>query len=163
MELTHRAPDRVSRGHRPMFSSSDDSSMLNQILATHAPDGREFEVCQVLRVLESVFRRAKPTASGAVPVRKIKFTLLSRSWIPYAIILQEGQPQSEIPDDAAIRDTLEFLADTINRVACEVLSCPNNPTATVEISFFPCKNFLIRNQCRVASSPSGITITEYII
>ncbi|OWM89700.1 protein SIEVE ELEMENT OCCLUSION B-like [Punica granatum] len=100
MELSQRAPRGVSRD-RLMFSSSDDNAMLKQIVSTHAPDGREFEVRPMLHLVEDIFKRSEVTGPGMVPA---------------------GQPHSDILDDRIIRDMLEFLSYTINRVACE-MSC----------------------------------------
>ncbi|PKA54490.1 hypothetical protein AXF42_Ash000324 [Apostasia shenzhenica] len=48
------------RGDRHMFSSSDDSMVMKQILDTHSPEGRDVEVRPVLHVVEDVLRRATP-------------------------------------------------------------------------------------------------------
>ena len=45
-----------------MFSSSDDTAMMKQIQATHAPDGRgrEFSLKSLLHIVEVIFLRASP-------------------------------------------------------------------------------------------------------
>ena len=56
-----------SRSDRHLFSTSDDNAMMRQILATHAPDGREFDVKPVLNIIEDVMHRAAPTIPGMTP------------------------------------------------------------------------------------------------
>ncbi|KAK4762508.1 hypothetical protein SAY86_008276 [Trapa natans] len=101
MELLHRVPQRASKGDRVMFSSSEDNAMLKQVLSTHTPDGREFEVRHVLQVVEGIFHRAKPTVPDTV---------------------HESQLHMNISDERIISDMLEYLSYTINKVACE-MSC----------------------------------------
>uniref|UniRef100_A0A2P2JAK9 Sieve element occlusion N-terminal domain-containing protein n=1 Tax=Rhizophora mucronata TaxID=61149 RepID=A0A2P2JAK9_RHIMU len=48
----------LPRSERSMFSSSDDNATMRQIQATHAPDGREFAVKHLLRIVEDIFQRA---------------------------------------------------------------------------------------------------------
>ena len=58
-------PHQKTRRERNMFTSSDDTAMMKQILATHAPDGRdEFSVKPLLRIVEDIFHRA---TSAPVP------------------------------------------------------------------------------------------------
>lgn len=94
-----------SRGERGLFSSSDDNVMMKQITATHAPDGREFDVKPLLHVIEDIMHRATPAVPG----------------IPHAT-----QAQLEAMDEKAVysgfSDMLELLAYPINRIACEI-SC----------------------------------------
>jgi len=52
-------PQKMRR-ERSMFSSSDDTAMMKQIQATHAPDGREFSVKPLLHIVEDIFLRAAP-------------------------------------------------------------------------------------------------------
>ena len=52
-------PQKMRR-ERSMFSSSDDTAMMKQIQATHAPDGREFPVKPLLHIVEDIFLRAAP-------------------------------------------------------------------------------------------------------
>jgi len=51
-----------------MFSASDDSTMLKQIVATHAPDGRDVDVSPILAIAEDVFRRAALRLDGMTEV-----------------------------------------------------------------------------------------------
>lgn len=67
MALVSKIPQR-RHAERLMFSSSDDNAMLKQIQATHAPDGREVDVGDLLHVIEEIFQHAKPIidTSGVV-------------------------------------------------------------------------------------------------
>ncbi|KAM7484165.1 hypothetical protein LguiA_000174 [Lonicera macranthoides] len=95
-----------SRGDRHMFSTSDDNAMMRQILATHAPDGRELDVKPILNIIEDIMHRATPTIPGMTP--------------------HGAQAQLDEMDDKALHnglaDMLELLAYTINRISCEI-SC----------------------------------------
>lgn len=53
---------------RHMFSTSDDNAMLRQVQATHAPDGREFNVKPLLYIIEDIFQRAAPSFPGFIQV-----------------------------------------------------------------------------------------------
>ncbi|GAB2220445.1 hypothetical protein Drorol1_Dr00008096 [Drosera rotundifolia] len=93
------------RGERHMFSTSDDNAMLNQVRATHAPDGREIEVKPLLQIVDDIFHLAAPIIPGTV----------------------EGpQAHAETLDNkafhAALSDTVDLLAYTISRISCEI-SC----------------------------------------
>lgn len=63
-------PHRVqkARGERHMFATSDDNAMMRQIQATHAPDGREFNVKPLLYIIEDIFQRATPSVPGFIQV-----------------------------------------------------------------------------------------------
>ncbi|XP_077253093.1 protein SIEVE ELEMENT OCCLUSION B-like [Tasmannia lanceolata] len=90
---------QMIRGERHLFSSSDDSAVMKQILTTHAPDGREFDVRPLLSVVEDILQRATPT-----------------------IVI--GQQAHEAMDDktqqVGLVGMLEALAYTIHKIACEV-------------------------------------------
>lgn len=49
------------KADRHLFSSSDDSVVMKQILATHSPDGRDINTRPLLRIVEDVLQRATPT------------------------------------------------------------------------------------------------------
>lgn len=72
--VSHRAETATQRTHnlikseRHFFSSSDDSGMMKQILATHQPDGREVDCRSLLNVIEDIFHRATPTVATATQV-----------------------------------------------------------------------------------------------
>ncbi|GAB4825596.1 hypothetical protein Ancab_008469 [Ancistrocladus abbreviatus] len=51
-----------------MFSTSDDNAMLNQIWATHAPDGRDIDVKPLLQVIDDIFLLAAPVIPGAAQI-----------------------------------------------------------------------------------------------
>lgn len=51
-----------------MFSSSDDQVMMKQILAAHAPDGREIPVKLFLQIVEDIFHRVTIAAPDIVQV-----------------------------------------------------------------------------------------------
>lgn len=46
-----------------MFAASDDSAMMKQIHATHAPDGRELDAKPLLNIVEDIFLRAAAMSS----------------------------------------------------------------------------------------------------
>lgn len=58
--------EAITRSGRRMFSASDDSAMLKQVQATHAPDGREVDVRPILSIIEDIFRRATPSGIDEV-------------------------------------------------------------------------------------------------
>lgn len=43
-----------------MFSSSDDSAMMKQVVGTHSPDGRDVELEPILKVIEDTLHHAIP-------------------------------------------------------------------------------------------------------
>lgn len=51
---------QLAKTDRRMLSASDDNAMTKQVLATHAPDGREVDVKPILLIVEEVIRRATP-------------------------------------------------------------------------------------------------------
>lgn len=51
-----------------MFSASDDTAMMKQIQATHAPDGREIEVKPIIQIIEDILRRATPNIDDVLNV-----------------------------------------------------------------------------------------------
>ncbi|OAY25625.1 protein SIEVE ELEMENT OCCLUSION B [Manihot esculenta] len=68
IKQTPTSLQKLIKGDRLMFSSSDDTAMTNQIQATHSPDGREFDVKPLLQLVEDIFTRAAPTIDAlAVP------------------------------------------------------------------------------------------------
>lgn len=97
---------KLIRRDRRLFSSSDDNVMSKQILATHAPDGREVDVRPLLHIIEDILKRATPSIE--------------------AIVAQGTQAHTESLDDktnqASSISVLEPLADIIDRLACE-LTC----------------------------------------
>ncbi|KDP26703.1 hypothetical protein JCGZ_17861 [Jatropha curcas] len=102
-------PHKSSRAERHMFSSSDDNTMMKQIQATHAPDGREFAVKPLLHVVEDIFQRAKPTGLAT-------------------LVHHQGAHQAQLDalEEKALQngfyEMLEVLSYTINKISCEI-SC----------------------------------------
>ncbi|XP_059657798.1 protein SIEVE ELEMENT OCCLUSION B-like [Cornus florida] len=95
------------RTDRSVFSSSDDNAMMKQILATHAPDGREFDVKPILLIVEDVMRCSTPTIPGIVHGNQA----------PVADALDEDRTLH-----SGFSDMLELLAYTTNKISCEI-SC----------------------------------------
>ncbi|KAI6686631.1 hypothetical protein NL676_032544 [Syzygium grande] len=97
MALVSKIPQR-RHAERLMFSSSDDNAMLKQIQATHAPDGREVDVGDLLHVIEEIFQHAKPVidTSGA------------------------ARPPLDVLDSRDLREMLELLSYTIHKISCEM-------------------------------------------
>ncbi|GMY14995.1 protein SIEVE ELEMENT OCCLUSION B-like [Fagus crenata] len=90
--------------HR-MFSASDDSTMMKQIQATHAPDGRELDVRPILLVIEDILRRATPSIDG--------------------VLHGTREHVDTVEDSASLADfdgIIEALAYIIHKISCEI-SC----------------------------------------
>ncbi|KAF7130283.1 hypothetical protein RHSIM_Rhsim10G0033600 [Rhododendron simsii] len=85
-----------------LLTTSDDNFMMKQIMATHTPNGREFNVRPLLHVVEDVMHRATPIIPGIANARL------------------------EALDEKALHsgfsDMLELLPYPINRIAREI-SC----------------------------------------
>lgn len=69
-----RLSDRGTR----TFSASDDSAMMRQIQATHAPDGRTVDVGPILSIIEGIFRHAAPSIDNVLNVRIRWLALIER-------------------------------------------------------------------------------------
>ncbi|KAK8502857.1 hypothetical protein V6N13_003326 [Hibiscus sabdariffa] len=95
-----RALIRGDRGS--MLSMSDDNVMMNQILATHAPDGREFDVRPLLYLVEDILNRA---------TQHVDF--LVKGTLAQAELEERAQQANHIA-------MLEALTFTIDRIACEL-------------------------------------------
>ncbi|RVW78585.1 Protein SIEVE ELEMENT OCCLUSION B [Vitis vinifera] len=82
---------------------SDDNMMVKQIHATHAPDGREFDVKPLFQLVEDILNRATP---GVDP------------------LISSAQTRIETSDDRANQASfialLEALSFTIDRISCEI-------------------------------------------
>lgn len=61
MMAAQAAQKMLVKSERHPFSSSDDASVVKQILATHTPDGREVDVRALLHIVEDVLQRSTPT------------------------------------------------------------------------------------------------------
>lgn len=76
------------KGDRHLFSTSDDSAVIRQIVATHSPDGRDVDTRPLMRLIEDILRRATPTVVVAVDIYRRLFVrlnhfvldLMSLSW-----------------------------------------------------------------------------------
>ncbi|KAJ9708743.1 hypothetical protein PVL29_000655 [Vitis rotundifolia] len=108
-------PDKVQRvrqssGDR-MFAS-DDNAIMKQIHAIHVPDGRDFDVKPLLRIVENILIRttSSTTLTPALP----------------GIPLGSTQAQLDALEDKTLQDgssnMIDLLAHTINKISCEI-SC----------------------------------------
>ncbi|WOL11313.1 hypothetical protein Cni_G20075 [Canna indica] len=90
---------KADRGH--LFSASDDTAVMKQILSTHSPDGREIDTRPLLHLVEDILQRATPT-----------------------VIMTPGQAHHEMLEEGVHRmelvGMLEALAYTIHRISCEI-------------------------------------------
>ncbi|XP_065006599.1 protein SIEVE ELEMENT OCCLUSION B-like isoform X1 [Musa acuminata AAA Group] len=90
------------KGDRHLFSASDDSVVLKQILGTHSPDGRDVDARPLLRLVEDILQRATPT------------------------VIVTPQAPAELVEDKVhhveVVAMLEALAYTVHRISCEI-SC----------------------------------------
>ncbi|KAG4180360.1 hypothetical protein ERO13_A10G160900v2 [Gossypium hirsutum] len=98
------ATHALIRGDRTagMLTMSDDHVMMNQILATHAPDGRDVDVRPLLYLVEDILNRA---------TKHVNF------------IIKGTQVQIEMEEKAQQANyiaMLEALTFTIDRIACEL-------------------------------------------
>ncbi|XP_039133082.1 protein SIEVE ELEMENT OCCLUSION B-like [Dioscorea cayenensis subsp. rotundata] len=88
------------KGERHLFSSSDDSTVMKQITATHAPDGREVDVMPILHIVEDIMQRATPS------------------------LILMPQTQLELVEQtthrAAVVSMLEAVAYTVHRMSSEI-------------------------------------------
>ena len=57
-----------------MFTSSDDSAMMKQVVATHSPDGRDMDLEPILHVIEETLHHAIPASiEGVIDVCAILY------------------------------------------------------------------------------------------
>ena len=59
---------QLIRHDRSMITMSDDNMMVKQIHATHAPDGREFDVKPLFQLVEDILNRATPGVDPLISV-----------------------------------------------------------------------------------------------
>ena len=59
---------QLTRHDRSMITMSDDNIMMKQIHATHAPDGREFDVKPLFQLVEDILNRATPGVDPLISV-----------------------------------------------------------------------------------------------
>ncbi|WOL00417.1 hypothetical protein Cni_G09130 [Canna indica] len=115
---------RLIKGDRHLFSSSDDSMVVKQILATHSPDGREFDTRPLFHLAEDILQKATPT------------------------LLLTPQDRPELVEDkldhSEAAGMLEVLASTIHRISCEItckFSGGGEPHATTLALFNSLTNY----------------------
>ncbi|KAK2968636.1 hypothetical protein RJ640_030716 [Escallonia rubra] len=89
---------QVGKGDRLVFSSSDDNVMMKQVQATHAPDGRHFDLKPVICIIEQIILRATSAMPGAVSLDAL----------------------DEKPTQSDFSAMFEDLAYTISRISCEI-------------------------------------------
>ncbi|GFS39875.1 sieve element occlusion amino-terminus protein [Actinidia rufa] len=94
-----------SKSDRRMFSSSDDTAMMKQIQATHAPDGSEVDVKPIIKVIEDIFRIAAPGIDGVINGTQEN--------------ADESVDKTPVEGFDGILDALAYI---INKITCE-LSC----------------------------------------
>ncbi|KAG6490651.1 hypothetical protein ZIOFF_051961 [Zingiber officinale] len=58
---TTTAKLHLIKSDRHLFSASDDSAVIKQIVATHSPDGRDVDTRPLMHLIEDILRRATPT------------------------------------------------------------------------------------------------------
>uniref|UniRef100_A0A5B6ZLE0 Protein SIEVE ELEMENT OCCLUSION B-like n=1 Tax=Davidia involucrata TaxID=16924 RepID=A0A5B6ZLE0_DAVIN len=141
------------RSDRHFFSSSDDNAMMKQIQATHAPDGREFDVKPLLHIIEDIMHRAGPTIPSIVHP---------------SIVHHANQAQLDALDDKAhqggFSDILELLAYTINRISCEI-SCKcsggGDAHATTVSLFNSLSNYSWDAKVVIALAAFGVNYGEF--
>lgn len=90
---------QMARADRRMFAASDDSTMLKQIQATHAPDGRDVDVRPILEIIEDVFKRATPSIEGT------------------HIDSSEDKTSGAVIDGDGMLEAISFI---IQKVSCEI-------------------------------------------
>ncbi|XP_057970955.1 protein SIEVE ELEMENT OCCLUSION B-like [Malania oleifera] len=106
---TSTQPGRMQqliKSDRRIFTASDDSAMMKQIQATHAPDGREVEVKPILSIIEDIIQRARSTIDGVINGT-------------------QAHAEHALEDKGSVAETeslLEALAFIIFRISCE-MSC----------------------------------------
>ncbi|KAK9104293.1 hypothetical protein Scep_021137 [Stephania cephalantha] len=106
--MDHSRHLSLIKGDRHMFSSSDDGTIMKQILTTHAPDGRNVDVKPLLHVIEDILQRSSNGLIGG--------TSLNGQTEPHVDSLDDRIRQP------GFMGILEALADTIHRISCEI-SC----------------------------------------
>lgn len=122
---------QLVRKDRRMFSSSDDSAMMKQVLGTHSPDGREVALEPILYFIEETLRRAVPPNIDGV----INGTQTGH------IDALAGEEKAAIlgfDDGEAIPDG---LANVIHKISCE-FSCKCSGGADAHASTMAILNML---------------------
>ncbi|KAH9776517.1 protein SIEVE ELEMENT OCCLUSION B [Citrus sinensis] len=94
----------LARSKGRMLSATDDSAMMKQVQASHAPDGREVDVRPILSIIEDIFRRATPSTIDGVGTSE-HVDALDKNASP-----------------AALSGMLDVLSCDIRKISCEI-SC----------------------------------------
>ena len=76
--LTNNPLHQLIRRDRGMMTMSDDNMMVKQIHATHAPDGREFDVRPLFQLVEDILNRATLVADPSISVKQCYNLLFSK-------------------------------------------------------------------------------------
>ncbi|CAL0320035.1 unnamed protein product [Lupinus luteus] len=100
---SHLRPIMKQKRERRLFSTSDDSAMMKQVQATHAPDGREVDVKPIIQILDEILIQVIARAVEGHHEKREQDTLET------AAVLAEF-------------DMLDSLAFIIQKISCE-LSC----------------------------------------
>ncbi|XP_042413443.1 protein SIEVE ELEMENT OCCLUSION B-like [Zingiber officinale] len=97
---TTTAKLHLIKSDRHLFSASDDSAVIKQIVATHSPDGRDVDTRPLMHLIEDILRRATPTV----------------------VVTPQAQPElvEEKVNRTEVIGMLEALAYTIHRISCEI-------------------------------------------
>ncbi|KAK4257003.1 hypothetical protein QN277_006651 [Acacia crassicarpa] len=91
------------RRQRKMFSTSDDTAMMKQVQATHAPDGREVDVRPVLQIIEEILIHViARTVDGDVDGKTEQVDSMQKAAV------------------FAELDMLDSLAFVIHKISCEL-------------------------------------------
>ncbi|KAF2316541.1 hypothetical protein GH714_041882 [Hevea brasiliensis] len=96
------ASQQLIKGDRSMLALSDENSMMKQIQATHAPDGREFDASRLLNIVEDILSRA---------------TLQVESTLKATQAHAELKDKNRQVDFIAMHEELPFVID---RISCVV-------------------------------------------
>ncbi|KAB1211722.1 hypothetical protein CJ030_MR6G022428 [Morella rubra] len=97
---------QLIKGDRGMLTLSDDNVMVNQILATHAPDGREVHARSLLHLVEDILNRAS-----------LRPDALITTGTPGLVESFEDKTHQ-----AGFLAMLDVVLHTIDRISCE-LAC----------------------------------------
>ncbi|KAM0018770.1 putative sieve element occlusion [Helianthus debilis subsp. tardiflorus] len=122
---------QVVKKDRRMFSSSDDSAMMKQVVGTHSPDGRDVHLEPILNVIEETLYRAIPASIDGV----LKGT-------------HDGHIDAPVGEEKAVFSSFEDidgipdgLAHLIHKIACE-FSCKCSGGADAHASTMAILNML---------------------
>ncbi|GKA40863.1 sieve element occlusion B-like protein [Tanacetum coccineum] len=101
---------QLDKKERRMFTSSDDSAMMKQIVATHSPDGRDMNLEPILHVIEETLRHAFSASIKIV----IDDTRNGH------IIGLTGEEKAVFADFDDVNGIPDGLVRVIHKISCEV-------------------------------------------